>query len=337
MPDKTFSVTNKVTSSIGKITAADKITIVDRNTGAAVELDKSTTSKISEILKNNVTDLNKLTVIPDRIIPSVTIPPVFIDPGFTIPPIISDPGFTIPPVTTQPAPPQTNTEIDTKLQLLINAIPIADPGNIITSEYHNALRDAVRALASRIGLSVNPVAEFKILTFAPNFLPLQTAVAGATAAPNNKWEVLLNRASIPATGVNVQQPVIGGFVVQLPDNADIYQMVVRGERLDKDKPKPKDFRVKLNRLRFGKDKFDPITLINIDLQSLDDGYFESSQPIKLSNQELNTITVGTQAVVAERRRVNNEDYLYFVTAEWLGSAENAAKSEIHSIQIFCGV
>ncbi|CAN5806276.1 hypothetical protein BH20ACI4_BH20ACI4_12090 [soil metagenome] len=348
MPDKTFSTFNKV-SSIGKITAADKITIVDQKTGAAIELDRTSSSKISEMLKNDAGVVSGLTVVPDHVFPGIKQPPIIFDPGLIFPnfpfptnpfptnPLPTFPQPTFPqPTIPQPAAPQTGSEIDIRIQMIINAIPIADPGNIITSEYHNALREAVRALAGRIGMSVNPVAEFKILSFAPNFLPVQAIAVGATAAPSNKWDVLLNRAAIPA-GVNVQLPVTGGFVVQLPDNADIVQLVVRGERLDKDKPKPKEFRVKLNRVRFGKDKFDPVTLINIDLQTLDDGYFEKDQVVKLSSQELNTITVSTQAIIAERKRVNNENYLYYVTAEWLGGANDAAKSEIHSIQIYCTV
>jgi hypothetical protein len=229
-------------------------------------------------------------------------------------------------------------EIDTNLQILLSSIPIADPGNIITSEYHNALRDAVRAIASRIGLSVNPVAEFKVLTFSPYFVPSASGrIASPPVSPTNRWEVFYDKASIPLANFDVKQPVSGGFVVQLPDNADIFEMIVRGERLEKDKPPPKEFNIKLNRLKFAKTKLPPLTLIDIDLQTVKDGYFEESESVKLSSAELNTITVNASANVAERKSVNNENYLYYVTADWLGTDNNTAKSDIYSIQILCSV
>lgn len=236
--------------------------------------------------------------------------------------------------------PQTNAEIDTRLQIILNSIPIADPGKIITSEYHNSLRDAVRALASRIGLSVNPVSEFKILSFAPNFLPL-TSPNATSGAPTAKWDIFLNRASIPPSAISSQQAVSGGFVVQLPDGAKIFQMIVRGERLDKDAPKPTKFNVRLSRLKFTKEKVPPTVLIDIDLKQLTDGIFEEKGSVKLSNEELDSDTITAQNKIADRKLVNNETHLYYVSAEWLGGMTagqpNGAKSEIHSIQIYCAV
>ncbi len=242
------------------------------------------------------------------------------------------------PVAPTPAPPEQTQpilEIDTKLQLLISSIPIANPGNIITSEYHNALRDAVRALASKIGLSVSPTAEFKILTFAPNFLAMTPPKDSEIV--NLKWDVTLNRAATPQVGANdLKNPVSGGFVVQLPDSATIYQMIARGAR-GASAPNPKNFRIALKRMKFGKEQTQ--TLISMDLTALKEGPFEVNDSVKLSDSEAdldNDVIAG--AKIFDRKIVNNETWIYFVTAEWSGSEDTAAaKFEINSIQILCTI
>lgn len=339
--------------SFRKTNPDEGLTVIDRSTGETVHLDVQDSRRVSELVGNKIAENPRISAVTDRIkfIPGIRVTdPVFVDRRVPIQPTVPLPTVPFPtvpfptiplptvpqPNVPQPTTPPTNAEIDTNLQILLSSIPIADPGNIITSEYHNALRDAVRALASRIGLSVNPVAEFKILTFAPNFIKSPPSkVVGAANVPDAEWDVFFDRAAIPANVNIVTQAVKGGFIVQLPDNADIYQMTVHGEKLDKDKPQPKNFKVRLNRLEFGKDK--PLTLIDIELESLKDGIFEESDVVKLSSAELDTITVNRQANIDERKSVSNADFLYFVTAEWFGGVENAAKSNIHSIQIFCRV
>src|SRR5215203_224881 len=115
-------------------------------------------------------------------------------------------------VNTAPEQEKPDLEIDTKLQILISSIPRANPGDIIGSEYHNSLREAIRGIASRIGLSVSAASEFRILTFSPAFLP---TVSKTPNAPNQNWEVTLNRTGI-TSAIDVNRPVSGGFVVQLP-------------------------------------------------------------------------------------------------------------------------
>ncbi|MEP6901470.1 MAG: hypothetical protein ABJA66_06945 [Actinomycetota bacterium] len=242
------------------------------------------------------------------------------------------------PAPPTPAPPeqiQPDLEIDTKLQLLISSIPIANSGNIITSEYHNALRDAVRGLASKIGLSVNPTAEFKILTFAPDFMAMTPPKDSEIV--NLKWDVTLNRAATPQVGANdLKNPVSGGFVVQLPDSATIYQMIARGAR-GASAPNPKNFKIALKRMKFGKDQIQ--TLISMDLTAVKEGLFEANESVKLSDSEAdldNDVIAG--AKIFDRKIVNNETWMYFVTAEWSGSDDtSAAKFEINSIQILCTV
>jgi len=100
----------------------------------------------------------------------------------------------------------------TDLQTLVNAIPDAQDGNVITSNYHNAIKAALQAIAAQ--LKGAPGAQTVRLTVHPNFLP----IAGSTA-----WTVTLGVATSAAgNGSN-------GFIsLDLPDGATIQQMVAIG-------------------------------------------------------------------------------------------------------------
>lgn len=311
-------------SEFGGFTPSDKLREVDK-LEKIIEIEPDISDEIEKIFKKKGIEM-----------PEMFKPPKVFEIPSKITPVPFDPfPFPQPQPAPQPAPTQPTPEIDTKLQFLLSAIPIAHPGNIITSEYHNALRDAVRALASRIGLNVNPAAEFKILTFAPDFKPV----------PDNRqqilrWEVSLNNATLPPVGEGDDSTVIGGLQIQLPDNAEIFQMIVRGERQLQPKS-PQEFQVSLNRQKFGKDKRKQ-RLISMDLKDVqkdnrETGYFEAKESIKLSDEEAGVASDRSAAsLVSDRKIVNNESWLYFVTAEWTGSA-NVAKFEIYSIQIICRV
>ncbi|MDQ3180427.1 MAG: hypothetical protein M3Q33_07900 [Acidobacteriota bacterium] len=319
MPD--FNISNK----FGGLKPADRITNIEK-LSKIIDSDTEISDDIIRVLKKRgvgVSDIFK----GDKIFKG----PFTVLPGTFPTPTIPTPTFPTPATPKQPQ--QPTLEIDTKLQLLISSIPIANPGNIITSEYHNALRDAVRALASRIGLSVNPTAEFKILTFSPNFLPTTPKDAEGI---NLSWDVTVNRAALPQLGAaDLNRPVSGGFVVQLPDSATLFQMIARGTRLGAAAPNPKDFSITLKRMKFGKEQSQQ-TLISMDLNEVKDGAFEAKESVKLLDSEAdldNEVIAG--AKIFDRKIVNNEAWLYFVTAEWTAGADTAAKFEINSIQILC--
>ncbi|HUN41662.1 MAG TPA: hypothetical protein VMU81_15355 [Acetobacteraceae bacterium] len=97
------------------------------------------------------------------------------------------------------------------LQTLVNAIPDAQDGNIITSNYHNTVKAALQAMASQLEAAA-PGSQTVNLTVQPNF----AAISGATA-----WTVALGVAT-SAAGSN-------GFIpLNLPDGATINQMVAIG-------------------------------------------------------------------------------------------------------------
>ena len=149
-------------------------------------------------------------------------PDFVLDPGtiFT-PPIFVPPIFVPPQPPPQPPPtqPASPTASASDLQVMIAAIPIASDGHVITSEYHNALRLALVAIANRLGLGV--ISEEITITASPNMRD-HGAVRG--------WEQDYGLARKPAdvVGTNNVTSVHGWMELELPDGARIKRMVVFG-------------------------------------------------------------------------------------------------------------
>jgi hypothetical protein len=97
------------------------------------------------------------------------------------------------------------------IQTLINAIPDAQDGNVITSDYHNTIKTALAAIAGQLGAGTS--GQSNAVTLVPNFLP----------APGNPWNVNIGVAT-DAAGSN------GWMPVYLPDGAAIQQMVAIGAK-----------------------------------------------------------------------------------------------------------
>ena len=96
------------------------------------------------------------------------------------------------------------------LQTLVDEIPDAEDGNIITSNYHNTVKTALQAVASQLGAAA-PGGRTVAQTIQPNF---------ATIGPTG-WTVTLGSAT-SAAGSN-------GFIpLNLPEGATIQQMVAIG-------------------------------------------------------------------------------------------------------------
>lgn len=100
----------------------------------------------------------------------------------------------------------------TNIQALLDAIPIAEDDHVITAEYHNALRDAIRALA---GVGETAGVTNHVSALAPVL---------SSDGPNPKWESLVGVAK--ATGI-----ASGWMPVQLPDGALIQKIVVHCRRV----------------------------------------------------------------------------------------------------------
>lgn len=101
------------------------------------------------------------------------------------------------------------------LQTLINAIPDAQDGNVITSDYHNNIKTALQAIAGQLGPGAG--GQNVTLTLLPNFLPVPPVNVHVP------WKVEIGTAS--DAGGNLTD---GWMPLYLPDGAVIQQLIVIG-------------------------------------------------------------------------------------------------------------
>jgi hypothetical protein len=100
------------------------------------------------------------------------------------------------------------------IQTLINAIPDAEDGNVITADYHNTIKAALEAIAGQLGSGGGP--QTVTLTLQPTFLP---------KAGSPVWTVSLGFAADPGP------PSCDGFIpLSFPDGAVIQSMEVMGAK-----------------------------------------------------------------------------------------------------------
>jgi hypothetical protein len=162
-----------------------------------------------------------------------------------------------------------------------------------------------------------PVPKPQVFNFAPFFLPL---------TENNvfRWFVNFNQATFLPTyppnsppGAPEKDRVIRGYMlVNLPDNAVVKSMTVRGAQ---GVTVPKTFFVRLERRQIDVVK-PPIEIVDINLSKEKAGKF--------------TIEKNSKDVAL----VANKTFQYVVIAEWQGTIDrNVALPEINAIQITCEV
>ena len=100
----------------------------------------------------------------------------------------------------------------TLLSDLINAIPVVRRGDVISPESHNSLRDAIVAIVTELGGTVE--SRNVTLTFAPAFV--------ATARGDEKpWIVEMGYATSPQ---GITSGIVGWLPLQLPDGSQIQQL-----------------------------------------------------------------------------------------------------------------
>src|SRR5215207_7572393 len=107
------------------------------------------------------------------------------------------------------------------LVTLVNAIPTAHGGNIITPQYHNSLRNAVTALAAELGSQTGTGVTF-VSSFPPIFFPEDDD-------SSKYWRNQRTLATRP-TGNAAQ----GWFPVTLQDGARILSLTVVGRKFVSD-------------------------------------------------------------------------------------------------------
>jgi len=180
------------------------------------------------------------------------------------------------------------------LTTLINAIPNAQDGYIITAYYHNTIRNALVAIANQLGAAAPPAAQSITKTIQPNLL----TVAGGAA-----WAVSLGVATSGASGGN-------GYVsLDLPDGAVIQQLVVMGAQ---PATAVKGF-ASLLVLPLGGTTAQ--TLIQIDLSTGGNPFTLPGTP----NAQLSAPPLSASALL-NLQTVQNSQFKYAIQAEVLGTA-----------------
>src|SRR6266849_8332039 len=101
------------------------------------------------------------------------------------------------------------------LATLINSIQVAEPGHVITEEYHSDLRSALLQIAQQLSGGVTS-SQNVVLSHPPEFTQNDSG-------PN--WSMVNGIASKDASG-----SANGWFRVQFPQGARILQMIVSGRR-----------------------------------------------------------------------------------------------------------
>ncbi|MFM7102220.1 MAG: hypothetical protein ACKO3N_13725, partial [Verrucomicrobiota bacterium] len=186
------------------------------------------------------------------------------------------------------------------LALALATIPIANPGNIITSEYHNALRTAVLLLGSRIGVSTTGAAGS--LTLAPHF-----TLEGTNTT---NWNHTNGVAAAPAGGAS------GFLPLSLPDGARIQSLQIRGRRTGS----IPTFEVQL--LRVDALTGDRVVLVNPPTIPVTDP-FDVTQNLSVSG--------AGPAANEEYRTVDNSKFTYLVIAR--AGAATSGTAQINSLRV----
>ena len=214
------------------------------------------------------------------------------------PGLVVKPPVVIPPITPPANPPgMPDTLTDTELQILLNSLPVAQAGNIITSAHLNALRTAILNLAAKIGgAALSPT---QLLNFLPAFAPGQSGPAWA-----------LN------DGIALAAPKVGGgsasgwLPVQIPDGWAVQALTVIGDKAGTISA----FTVEL--FKRALDGSEPQAVITTALTRAADKFTVTTQ------------ASGTPPVV------DNRSTGYFVTAD-VAYTGDSSQARIFAIQIIC--
>lgn len=174
------------------------------------------------------------------------------------------------------------------LQTLVNAIPDANDGNVISSDYHNTIKAALEAIAGLLaGGAGSQVVKY---TVQPNFL----TVGGGTA-----WNVSLGLAT-SAAGSN------GFIVLTLPDGAILQSMEIWGKQTS---PPSVGF---ANLLALPIAGTTSTTLIKVDFST-------AGNPFDVTGTPSPDVSGLSASALQDMLTVQNAHFKYAIQAETLGS------------------
>jgi hypothetical protein len=214
---------------------------------------------------------------------------------------------------TSPAPTETASDLET----MISDIPLARSGDVITADFHNALRLALAAIADQLG--IGPVEEQITVTNAPRLVPGSGGVQAMT------WEHdygLVRRTPAPIPSLPVVN-VRGWMELDLPEGTRIRKMLVFGTTSG-----PGTLKVKLKRQLVTQ----PAVATDLIVIEIPDGADVS----KGIEGDVTVPGTGASAVAIEEYRiVNNREQKYLLAAE-LDAISESTIALFHSVQIVCG-
>ncbi len=196
------------------------------------------------------------------------------------------------------------------IQTLVNNIPLAQDGNLITSNYHNTIRAALEAIASQ--LSGAPTPTTVTLTLHPAFSPV---------ANFPQFSLSIGVATLTGTG-----NAAGYIPLSLPDGAVIQQLTVSGANVNSlTSSKVSAFAyLQILAVTGGGS---PTTLIQIDLVP---GGNPFSLPGTPNAANVPGITV---TGLKDAQTVQNSQFMYAIEVIVRGDGATQASLEIFSFQL----
>jgi hypothetical protein len=201
------------------------------------------------------------------------------------------------------------------VQLLLDAIPAANDGDVITSEYHNSLADALRVIARMLG---DPsLARSVTANRAPVFLP---------DADNRPWthhQGFVDTALTAADAEGTAEVEAHGWMqVDLPNGSRIERMTASGLR----RGDVGLANLRLVRVSSEDPDQDSTPLSLLRLKPLDGDFTE--EPGEFANRN------ATPAAEEELRRVDTSRFKYLVTAEALAVPTDSVV-QLNAIRVEC--
>lgn len=208
-----------------------------------------------------------------------------------------------------------------RLLSIVAEIPTAKPGAIITDEHHNTLREAVRLIAALVDDARE--AEELILTIPPYFK--SSDVDQREDKTVAEWDIVFNKAVVPEASARQEQinKVQGAMIIQLPQNALITKITLRGKRLREEKS-PKACALFLIRM--------PIETDEKVTEKSNFTLFDALAAFDVKNEK--GLFVKKIEPDDKLATVDNEKFLYVVSAVWDGD-NSTDRFEFYGIQIFC--
>lgn len=196
------------------------------------------------------------------------------------------------------------------IQTLVNNIPLAQDGNLITSNYHNTIRAALEAIAGQVGGAAAPAAV--TLTLHAAFSPVATFP---------QFNLSMGVATLTGTG-----NAAGYIPLNLPDGAVIQQLTISGANVNSLTSSKVSAFANLQILAVSGGG-SPTTLIQVNL-------VPGGNPFSLSGTPNAANVPGiTATAITGLQTVQNSQFMYAIEVIVRGDGATQASLEIYAFQL----